>query len=102
MSEATYDVGDLVQATGTFTDAPTGGSAHDPTAVSFTMKEPDGTRTTYVYGTDAEVVRSATGIYYVNWSATQEGRHYYRWFATGTGQAAEEGSFIVRQEQSSA
>lgn len=89
-----YDVGDLVKLTATFTTA---GVAADPTAVSVKYKNPAGTTTTKVYGTDVEVVKSSTGIYYIYVSAATEGRWYYRWYSTGTGQAAGESYFDVAQ-----
>ena len=95
-----YDIGDLVTLTGTFTDAPTNGTVHDPTTVSVTIREPDGTATTYVYGTDAEVTKASTGVYNCDWSIDQSGQHFYRWFATGTGQASEESSFLVKELRS--
>lgn len=95
MSSEIIDVGDVVTLTGTFTESPSSTTKHDPTTVSFSIKEPDGTTTTYVYGTDSEVLKSAVGVYVVDWPATQEGLHRYRWFSTGTGQAAEESFFDV-------
>jgi uncharacterized protein YfaS (alpha-2-macroglobulin family) len=88
-----YDTGDLVRCTGTFA---TDGTNVDPTAVLFKVKSPTGTVTTYTYGTDVQLVKSATGIYYVNVSATENGMYRYRFYSTGTGQAASEGQFRVR------
>jgi len=90
---ATYDKGDLVRVTGTFTNA--AGTAIDPTVVKFQFITPAGVTTAYTYGTDAEVVKSATGIYYVDIDASQTGIYYYRLYSTGTGQAAAEGNFSV-------
>jgi len=91
----TYDVGDLVRCTGTFTNA--AGTAVDPTAVSFMLRAPSGTETTYTYGVDAELVRDGTGVYHVDVDADEEGAWYYRFESTGTGQAAEESRFYVDQ-----
>lgn len=58
----TYRVpGNSSTLTGTFTN--TAGVAADPTTVSVIVEEPDGTTTTYVYGVDAEVTRTGTGVY---------------------------------------
>lgn len=39
------------------------GTAFDPTVVKFEVTDPTGTVTNYVYGTDPEVTRNATGDY---------------------------------------
>lgn len=55
----------------------------DPTAVTFAIVEPDATETEYVYGTDSEVTKQATGIYSFEAPPTQGGKHRGR--AVGTG-----------------
>lgn len=72
------------------------GTDVDPTTVTFKLYSPSGTTTTYVYGTDAELVRLNTGDYYADVVPDESGRWFYRWSSTGTGTAiAREGSFIV-------
>lgn len=93
MTINTYDQGDLVKVSGSFTNE--AGAAIDPSVVNFTYKDPAGTTTTLVYGTDAAVVKSSTGNYYVNLSATLPGTWVWRWHSTGTGQAADTGQFYV-------
>lgn len=93
MTINTYDLGDLVKVTGTFTD--TAGTALDPSTVSFTYKDPAGTSTTLVYGDDDAVVKSSTGVYYVNINANIAGHWFWRWHSAGTGQAADNGQFYV-------
>lgn len=93
MSSNIYDVGDLVRCTGTFTDQ--SGTALDPTAVYFSFKNPSEVTTTYQYGVDVQLVKSSTGIYYVDINANDVGIWYYRFFSTGTGQTANEGLFTV-------
>jgi len=88
-----HDYGDLVRVTGTFTTA--AGSAVDPSTVTFYARTPAGIVLDYVYGTDAEVIKSATGIYYVDVSANEVGRWRYSFRSTGTGQAAATGAFQV-------
>lgn len=88
-----YDVGDLVRVTGIFKDA--AGVAFDPTTVAFKFKKPDRTITTYIYGTDAQLVKVATGNYRVDIDASVKGKYQYRWYSTGNGQAAEESEFEV-------
>jgi len=93
----TYDTGDLVRVTGTFTTA--AGVALDPTALYLKYKNPAGTVTTLTYGVDAAVVKDSTGVYHVDISATTAGVWMYRWYSTGTGQAAEEHWFTVNASQ---
>ena len=88
-----YEKGDLVRCTGTFTD--TDGDAQDPGSVFFKYKNPIGTTTTLTYGVDGALIKSATGIYYTDVNANIEGDWYYRFESTGTGQAANESYFTV-------
>jgi hypothetical protein len=92
----THDKGDLVQCTGTWTDS--AGVATDPTAVKFSFITPAGVQTNYVYGTDAALVKSSTCVYYVNISAATSGMYQYRFYSTGTGQAAETAVFYVAED----
>lgn len=95
MSE--YDIGDVVRLTGTFTTS--AGAAVDPTTVTFKLKTPAGLTTTYVYGTDAAIVKTGTGVYYVDWLTTMQGVHHVRWAGTVANIAAGEDSFTVRESQ---
>lgn len=102
MSETvnTYDLGDLVRCD--TSDTPftnTAGTVIDPAAVFFKVKDPNGTVTTYTYGVDAALVKSAVGTYYVDVNANVAGTWYYRFYSTGSGQAADENSFTVATSQ---
>lgn len=88
-----YDFGDLVRVSGAFTNS--SGVAQDPTVVKCSIRSPAGVVTTYVYGTDAALVKDSTGNYHADVSAAAIGWYYYRWFSTGTGQASDEGWFEV-------
>lgn len=88
-----HDVGDLVRITGNLATA--GGAAVDPGALVVVVLAPNGTRTTYTYGSDAFPVRTEAGAYYVDYTPTQAGEHYYKFASTGVGQAVDEGAFIV-------
>ena len=90
-----YDKGDLVAVEAVFTDR--NDALIDPTAVSFKIKDPNGNITTYVFGTDAELVRDSLGKYHVDVSPGIDGTWQYRYESTGTGQAAEEGQFQVKR-----
>jgi len=89
----TYDLGDLVRCSGAFTNS--SGTAIDPTSVYFAYKNPAGTLTTLEYGVDGALVKDSTGNYHVDVSAASAGTWFYRFYSTGTGQAADEGSFYV-------
>jgi len=89
-----YDIGDLVRCTATFTDS--AGDAIDPTAIVFRIKLPDDTTTVYTYGTDAELVKSATGVYYVDYTTVAAGTLDYRFEGTGAAVAAAESLFGVK------
>lgn len=88
-----YDIGDLVRCTGTFAAA---GTNVNPDAIMFKVKTPAGVVTTYTYGTDAALVRDSTGVYHVDVSVAEAGEYVYRFWSTGTGQAASEGQFVVK------
>jgi hypothetical protein len=89
-----YDKGELVRLAVVFRNL--AGTVTDPTAVSFKMSDPDGTVTTYVYVTDAQLVKDSTGNYHVDWPTAKEGKHHYAWLGTGAVASAEEGQFTVK------
>jgi hypothetical protein len=92
-----YDYGAEVRCTGTFKQ---GGTNADPAVIKFDYIDPaTGSVVTYVYVTDAELVRSATGVYYVDLAAATAGDWWYRFYSTGTGKAAREKMFQVRTSQ---
>ena len=93
----TYSKGDLVRVTGVFKNA--AGSAFDPATVRYKFKTPTGTVTTYIYGTDAQLVKDAVGNYHVDIDADMVGVYYDRWEAVGTGKSAVEGGFTVSESQ---
>ena len=89
-----FNVGALPLLEGNFQDLE-GGQQLDPTSVAFFMKEPDGTATSYVFGTDPELVRDSVGKFHVAWPITQSGVHHYRYESTGIGQAAKQAQFTA-------
>lgn len=91
-----YHLGDLVRVSGVFTNAV--GTAVNPTVVNLSFRNPSGNETTYIYGTDAALVKDSTGNYHVDIDADEAGIWHYRWWSTGTGQAAEAVKFIVHPE----
>ena len=70
--------------------------ATDPTVLTFRHKDPAGTLTAFIWGTDSELVRDSTGTFRVDLVLADSGRHHYRWEATGSAHGAEEASFDVR------
>lgn len=75
--------------------ADSAGAALDPATVTFRMISPRGQITTYVYGTDAELVRTAAGSYRVEVTPDMPGRWAYQWQSTGPA-ALDEDSFVCR------
>ena len=95
-----YDYGDQVVSTATFTTAATG-AAVDPTNVYFSFKTPvpNSVITTYHFGVDPEITNTAVGVYSVTLNITEVGDWHYRWYSTGTGRAAAEGAFNVKSSE---
>lgn len=92
-----YDIGDAVRAIVRFTD--TSKTLVDPSAITGKFKNPSGTTTIYEYGVDAELVKSETGVYYIDIPIDTSGLWYYRYEATGTYTGAVEGYFKVRESE---
>lgn len=90
-----FDLGDAPRAFGEFRNF--AGVLTDPTTVKVSIKKPDATVTTKTYGTDGDVIKQSTGIYYIDINADTTGTWAFRWFSIGTGQAASEQRFRVRQ-----
>lgn len=89
-----FDIGDNKRFSITFTDIV--GAAADPTAITAVITEPDGVVTTYVYGTDAELVKDSVGVYYVDWTFAKKGRHKIKISGTGAVVSAEQVEIWVR------
>lgn len=87
-----YYLGTVVKVTGTFA---TDDVAVDPTNIYFKYADPSGNATTCTYG-DGNITRAGTGEYYSNISTDEGGIWKYRFWSTGSGQAAAEGRFTVR------
>lgn len=89
----THDLGDLVRCTGAFTDS--SDAYVDPDVVKFSYIAPGASAVTLEYGVDAALVKTATGRYRVDVNANLAGTWFYRFFSTGTKQAANESEFVV-------
>lgn len=97
MSIEVFTPGQLIRITATFRD--NAGQAADPSAVFVKVRNPAGSITSYQYGADPEVQKSATGIYYVNVDLDAPGWWAWRWYSTGNYQAALEGRIRVKQSE---
>lgn len=93
-----YEIGEGAFVRVAFTD-PADGTPTDPTTVTFRVLAPsqaEGAPTVYVWGTDAEVVKTGTGTYEVLVTLDEEGWWQYRWEGENAAPAVQEGSLIVR------
>lgn len=89
----TFDVGDLVRCAGEFRDL--NNVLVDPSTVKFKFRKPDKSITEYTYPSSVQLVKVAVGKYQVDLDATATGTWFYRFFSTGSAQAAGEGEFRV-------
>lgn len=91
-----YDYGELAHVSTIFMDS--SGTVQDPSVVKFQYySRALGVTTTLTYGVDAALVKISTGNYYVDVN-TRESAGQFDWYfySTGTGQAADQGTFYVR------
>ena len=85
---AVYDLGDVVALGISIYDS--NGALANATNVAATINLPDGSTAT------PTVVNSATGLYDINYTPSQVGRHTIRWVATGANASAYADEFTVR------
>jgi hypothetical protein len=88
-----FDLGDEVRLSAEFKTS--AGVATDPGGVTLKFRYPGGPVTTYVYGTDNELVRDSSGNYHADIFMAAVGRWHYRFEGTGTSRAAAEHEFVV-------
>lgn len=88
MAAANYIVGQSARITALFTDF--NGAPADPSTISVKIKDPAGTETVHVYGSDVNVVKDAVGTYHYVLPLTLAGAYYARWVGSGTVVAASE------------
>ena len=86
-------IGERFVSTVTFETA--AGVLTDPTTVTVKIRAPSGTVTTYVYGSDAEVVKDSVGVYHVEYTVTAAAIWHVRWNGTGACVASSEVSFNI-------
>lgn len=90
-----YDRGDKVKVTATFTNL--SGAYIDPGSIYVQYVTPAGVATNLSY--PSTVSRTSSGIYYADISVDQTGEYWYRVHASGVGQSAAEGGFTVKRSR---
>lgn len=88
------DIGDTASVRATFTNL--AGAVADPTIITFRAKSPAGVTTSYVYATDAEVVKESTGVYRLDLPCLLAGTYWVRWEGTGAVTASGEMAVNVK------
>lgn len=97
----TYEIGDRVRIRTTTPFQDTAGDAFDPDTVTFSVKTPGTAAVDYVYGTDANVTKLATGDFACDLDTETEGTWYYHVTGTtgGVNRGADQGHFSVVRKQ---
>lgn len=91
-----YTLGDGFRLQATFT---VNGVNTDPSTVVFSLKDPDDIITSYTFGVNAQVVKSAVGVYYMDVTVSKPLTWWYRIVGTGACIAAVESSFFGNQSK---
>lgn len=87
MPKVIFSKGATVRIRVTFEDPDTGVPV-DPNSVSIKVRAPGGTVTTKTFGTDAEVVKEATGKYLYRLTLSEEGTYRWKWTGVATDETA--------------
>ena len=66
------------------------GALADPTGLTFMLQDPDGTETSYIYGTNAQLEKDAVGKYHVQYTLNKYGIWTVRYEGTGAAPGATE------------
>lgn len=97
----TYEVGDRIRISTSTPFQDIDAVDIDPDVVTFTVKNPNGTSTDYIYGTDGEVTKAGTGDYDCDIDVDIAGRWYYYIIGEtsgGVNRGAHQGYFDVRRK----
>lgn len=89
----TFFEGATARVTATFEDQ--NHALADPTTVTAEFNNPAGTKTTYVYGVDAQLVRESIGVYHYDIDLSSPRVWHYRIEGTGTVKAVSQGQLTV-------
>lgn len=95
-----YDWGERVTATVTWTDPEDNDNPFDPDVVRVMFYRQYGDSVSYTFGVDAELTNPSTGVYECEYTPTQWGHWHGRWEAETAGgimQDAKEWPFYVRR-----
>lgn len=91
MTTNAYDVGDVARISVALTDA--AGDPVAPSALSLLVESPDGEVAEFEIG---DLVNTGVGAYYKDIPVALAGYYQYRWVATGSAPAADQGRFWAR------
>jgi len=94
MTTPAYNIGAEKTLTGTFTDI--AASPIDPTAITLTIREPDGVVITKALG---DLIKTGAGVYTYDYTIAKPGRHVVRWEGTAGTFAADEDDFYARRKE---
>ncbi len=93
---AEYDEGNVLRIPFEFRN--TSDALFDPAVIKFEFRKPNAAVVTYTYPTDVQLVKDSTGKYHVDLDLDVSGHWLYRPYSTGTGKAAEPGTFTVKAD----
>jgi len=100
MAIKSYVLGQVARARLTVTSSTASTVGVDPDALSFSVREPDGSTYSYAYSaTSTSVLKVGTGVYDGLWPTAKEGLHTFGWSGSGTNQGADEGAFFVKKRR---
>ena len=71
------------------------GDLVDPSIITFSVADPNGSTTSYTYGTDESLKRLSTGSYYISVPLSVSGVHTYKIQVLGGVADVEYGRFLV-------
>ncbi len=91
-----YVEGQVVHASVTLRSTATD-ALSDPTTLTAIVVHPDGTETSYVFGTDAELIHDSLGLFHIDIACDEPGEWGYRFVSTGTAAGAGQKSFYVNR-----
>jgi hypothetical protein len=97
--------GDVVRVSTTPGFKDLAGTLTDPTTVTLRWAphrtdpaQQEAATTTWVYGTDVEVVRDSVGLFHADIPVTEPGLHHFTWAGMGAVVAVEPGDFRVEPD----
>jgi len=96
MAETVYDFGDIARLAVTFKVPDAAGTLTDPTDVTATVRQPDGTTASYTLSTG--IIHDSTGAYHLDVPLDLAGSWTYKFVGTGTAADVGAGTFYVRPD----